>query len=64
MGTKTAVRKVYMGKDLQLSFTDTHLEDTHLEDTHLEDTHLEDTCQGKKISLSKFFDFSFFMSCR
>ena len=37
---------------------------THLEGTHLEGTHLEDTCQGKKIPLSKFFDFFIFMSCR
>jgi len=28
------------------------------------DTHLEDTSQAKKIFLSKFFDFSIFMSCR
>jgi len=33
-------------------------------DTDNTDTHLENTCQAKKSLLSKFIDFSIFISCR
>jgi hypothetical protein len=38
--------------------------DSYLINMPRRNSHLEGTCQAKKYSIEKFFDFSLFMSCR